>query len=163
MFQGRVYLLQDNEEESSIVALDAQTGKQVWRTPRAATGFPKSSWMTPFIWKNALRTEIVTTGHGFVISYDLNGRELWRVGGMSMPTPSPLLGGRPALRRHRRAGGCEPAVPRDQAGRERRHLAEAGYAQQRIHRLVESRAPRATRRPRSCTTAARTSCTIPGS
>ena len=46
--------------------------------------------MTPFIWKNALRTEIVTTGHGFVISYDLNGQELWRVGGMSMPTPSPL-------------------------------------------------------------------------
>lgn len=90
VFQGRVYLLQDNEEESAIVALDAATGKPVWRTPRAATGFPKSSWMTPFIWKNTLRTEIITTGHGFVISYDLNGRELWRIGGMSMPTPSPL-------------------------------------------------------------------------
>ena len=24
----------------------------------------KSSWMTPFVWKNAKRTEIVTTGHG---------------------------------------------------------------------------------------------------
>ena len=28
VFEGRVYLLQDNEEESSIVALDAKTGKQ---------------------------------------------------------------------------------------------------------------------------------------
>jgi outer membrane protein assembly factor BamB len=90
VFGGRVYLLQDNEEDSSLIALDAQTGKQIWRTTRPATGFPKSSWMTPFIWKNTLRTEIVTTGHGFVISYDLNGSELWRVGGMSMPTPSPL-------------------------------------------------------------------------
>jgi outer membrane protein assembly factor BamB len=90
VYQGRVYLLQDNEEESALVALDAATGKQVWRTVRPATGFPKSSWMTPFIWKNALRTEIITTGHSAVISYDLDGRELWRIGGMSMPTPSPL-------------------------------------------------------------------------
>jgi outer membrane protein assembly factor BamB len=51
---------------------------------------PKSSWMTPFIWKNAQRTEIVTTGHGLVISYGLDGKELWRIGGMSMPTASPL-------------------------------------------------------------------------
>jgi outer membrane protein assembly factor BamB len=90
---GRVYLLQDNETESSIVALDAKTGEQIWRSARPATGFPKSSWMTPFIWKNAVRTEIVTTGHGLVISYDVNGAELWRVGGMSMPTASPLASG----------------------------------------------------------------------
>jgi outer membrane protein assembly factor BamB len=90
VFDGRAYLLQDNEEESSILALDARTGKTIWRTPRPTTGFPKSSWMTPFIWKNALRTEIITTGHGLVISYGLDGHELWRVGGMSMPTPSPM-------------------------------------------------------------------------
>jgi outer membrane protein assembly factor BamB len=89
----RVYLLHDNEQDSSIVALDAATGREIWRTARPATGFPKSSWMTPFVWKNTQRTEIVTTGHGFVISYDLNGVELWRVGGMSMPTASPLASG----------------------------------------------------------------------
>ena len=90
---GRVYLLQDNEAESSLVALDARTGEEIWRTARPATGFPKSSWMTPFVWKHDNRTEIVTTGHGFVISYDLKGTELWRVGGMSMPTASPLASG----------------------------------------------------------------------
>jgi outer membrane protein assembly factor BamB len=90
---GRVYLLHDNEQESSVIALEARTGNEIWRTPRPETGFPKSSWMTPFVWKNALRTELVTTGHGLVISYDLNGAELWRVGGMSMPTASPLAAG----------------------------------------------------------------------
>jgi outer membrane protein assembly factor BamB len=91
---GRVYLLQDNEEQPSIAALDAKTGQEIWRTPRSGTGFPlKSSWMTPFVWKNTLRTEIVTTGHGAVISYDLQGRELWRATRMSMPTASPFASG----------------------------------------------------------------------
>jgi outer membrane protein assembly factor BamB len=91
--EGRVYLLQDNEAQSSIVALDARSGDEVWRTPRPAVGMPKSSWMTPFVWSHAQRTEIVTTGHGMVIAYALDGSELWRVTGMSMPTASPLAAG----------------------------------------------------------------------
>ncbi|MBA3884508.1 MAG: PQQ-binding-like beta-propeller repeat protein [Acidobacteria bacterium] len=87
---GRVYLLQDNEAEASFVALDAKTGDEIWRTPRPVGKGLKSSWMTPFVWVNALRTEIVTTGHGMALSYDLDGKELWRVTGMSMPTASPL-------------------------------------------------------------------------
>ena len=39
------------------------------------------------------RTEIVTTGHGFVMSYDLEGRELWRLGKTFMPLMSPLAVG----------------------------------------------------------------------
>jgi outer membrane protein assembly factor BamB len=88
--EGRVYLLHDSEQESHIIALDAKSGEEIWRTARPASGLPRSSWMTPFLWKNALRTEIVTTGHGLVISYDLDGKELWRIAGMSMPTASPL-------------------------------------------------------------------------
>jgi outer membrane protein assembly factor BamB len=87
---GRVYLLHDSEAESYLTALDAKTGEELWRTTRPDTGLPKSSWTTPFVWKNAMRTEIVTTGHGMVLSYDLEGKELWRVTGMSMPTASPL-------------------------------------------------------------------------
>ena len=88
--EGRVYLLHDSEKLSSITALDAKTGDEVWKTERPAVGQPKSSWMTPFVWKNAQRTEIVTTGKGLVISYGLDGQELWRIGGMSMPTASPM-------------------------------------------------------------------------
>lgn len=88
---GRVFLLQDNEEQPSIAALDATTGAELWRTPRAGSGFPvKSSWMTPFVWKNALRTEVVTTGQGSIVSYDLDGKELWRITRMTMPTASPF-------------------------------------------------------------------------
>lgn len=86
---GRVYVLHDNENASWLTALDAKTGAELWNVSRPQVGFPKSSWSTPFVWTHAQRTEIVTTGHGFVISYGLDGRELWRIGGMSMPTASP--------------------------------------------------------------------------
>ncbi len=88
--KGRVYLLHDSEAESYITALDAKTGTEMWRTARPNTGLPKSSWTTPFVWENEKRTEIVTTGHGMILAYDLDGRELWRVTGMSMPTASPI-------------------------------------------------------------------------
>jgi outer membrane protein assembly factor BamB len=87
---GRVYLLHDSEAASYIAALDAKTGDEIWRTARPATGLPRSSWTTPFVWKHAQRTEIVTVGHGFILSYGIDGKELWRVGGMSMPTASPM-------------------------------------------------------------------------
>lgn len=86
---GRVFLLHDNEKSSYITAHDAKTGAEVWTTPRATGGPLNSSWMTPFVWQHALRTEIVTTGHGLIISYGLDGKELWRAGGMSQSTPSP--------------------------------------------------------------------------
>jgi outer membrane protein assembly factor BamB len=85
-----VYLLHDSEAESYVTALDAKSGTEIWRTPRPNTGLPKSSWTTPFVWEHEGRTEIVTTGHAMVLAYDLDGRELWRVTGMSMPTASPL-------------------------------------------------------------------------
>lgn len=90
---GRVYLLHDNEDASFITALDAKTGEEIWRTPRPQEGLPKSSWTTPFVWTHAGRTEIVTTGHGMILAYDLDGREIWRVTGMSMPTASPMAAG----------------------------------------------------------------------
>ena len=86
---GRVLVLHDNEKSSYISALDAKTGAEVWTTPRPNAGPLNSSWMTPFVWKHALRTEIVTTGHGQIVSYGLDGKELWRVAGMSQSTPSP--------------------------------------------------------------------------
>jgi outer membrane protein assembly factor BamB len=88
--EGRMYLLHDSEADSYLTALDAKTGAEIWRSSRPRTGLPKSSWTTPFVWKNPLRTEIITTGHSMVLAYDLDGKELWRVTGMSMPTASPI-------------------------------------------------------------------------
>ena len=92
---GRVYVLQDSEKESFLAALDARTGADVWRVPRTekSTFNRTSSWSTPLVWENSKRTEIVTTGHGFIQSYGLDGQELWRVARVSMPLASPVAVG----------------------------------------------------------------------
>ena len=83
LHQDRLYVVNDNEEESYLMALDKQTGKQIWRVDRADE---KSNWATPYVWQNDVRTEIVTPGTGKVRSYDLDGNELWSLGGMSSIT-----------------------------------------------------------------------------
>jgi outer membrane protein assembly factor BamB len=89
--EGRVYVIHDNQEECFLAALDATSGREVWRTRRDfGDAFVRTSFATPFVWKNRRRTELVTVGPRVVISYDFDGRELWRFSGMSMvaaPTP----------------------------------------------------------------------------
>jgi outer membrane protein assembly factor BamB len=85
----------DNQKKQYIAAFDKRTGKQVWRTERDLGGkeppFQRSSWATPYIWRHAQRTEIVTIGPETVVSYDLSGKELWRMRGVSMtPVPTPF-------------------------------------------------------------------------
>ena len=89
-----VVIVNDNEEKQFIAAFHKDTGKQIWRTERSihVTGSDRQTgWSTPYVWKHAERTEIVTVGPGIAISYDLEGKELWRLGGMgAMPIPSPF-------------------------------------------------------------------------
>jgi outer membrane protein assembly factor BamB len=79
---GRLYYCFDNEEDSYLMALDAATGAEQWRTSRDE----KSNWATPYVWVNSQRTEIVTPGTGQVRSYDLDGQILWSLSGMSSIT-----------------------------------------------------------------------------
>ena len=88
-----IVILNDNEKQQYIAAFDKKTGKQVWRTNRElAKGQPaRTGWVTPFVWRHAQRTEIVAVGPGEVISYDLAGKEMWRMSGMSgTPVPTPF-------------------------------------------------------------------------
>jgi len=80
LHEGRLYIVNDNEEHAFIAAYDAKTGAEVWRTPRDGEG---SNWSTPFIWQNTSRTEIITTGTKGVKSYDLNGKLLWQLDGLT--------------------------------------------------------------------------------
>ena len=91
---GRVYVLRDSEGESFLAALDAKTGEPVWTAPRTDLAAKnKSGWVTPFMWATPERTEIITIGKGLVVSYGLDGKELWRLRGMTQATPSPAAGG----------------------------------------------------------------------
>ncbi len=89
----RIFVLNDNEEASFVAAFDKNTGERLWYTPREGLGSRRASsaWSTPFVWENELRTEVVTIGPGWVISYDLDGDELWRMSRFSMmPIQSPF-------------------------------------------------------------------------
>jgi outer membrane protein assembly factor BamB len=88
-------IVNDNEKQQFIAAFDKQTGRQVWRTNRDIGGksqpVQRSGWATPFVWRHALRTEIVALGPGEVVSYDLSGKELWRMSGIAgSPIPMPF-------------------------------------------------------------------------
>jgi outer membrane protein assembly factor BamB len=108
--ENLLVIVNDNEKQQYIAAFDKRTGKQVWRTNRDIGGKNqpprRSGWATPYVWRHALRTEIVAVGPGEVVSYDLSGKELWRMSGMSAtPIPMPFAydgllyidGGRGAL------------------------------------------------------------------
>ncbi|MBM3846876.1 MAG: serine/threonine protein kinase [Verrucomicrobia bacterium] len=84
--EGKLILLNDNEVQAELSALDTKTGKDLWRKSRDE----KSNWATPFLWRNDQRTELVVPGTGAVRSYDLDGQLLWSLRGMSsiaIPTP----------------------------------------------------------------------------
>jgi outer membrane protein assembly factor BamB len=82
LHQDRLYLVNDNDEQSYLLALDKRTGKELWRVARDE----KSNWSTPYVWENGQRTEIVTAGSGKVRAYDLEGKLLWWLKGMSSIT-----------------------------------------------------------------------------
>jgi outer membrane protein assembly factor BamB len=86
LFGDRVYLVDDNDEQSFLAAFDKRTGKEIWRVKR----MEGTNWSSPFVWQNEQRTEIVTSGSDRVRSYDTNGQLLWEFSGMStitIPTP----------------------------------------------------------------------------
>ncbi len=87
LYQDRVIVVQDNNTDSFIAAFNKRTGEEIWRVKREEA----ENWSTPYIWENELRTEIVTSGLRRVRSYDLNGKLLWELSGMTVNvTPTPF-------------------------------------------------------------------------
>jgi outer membrane protein assembly factor BamB len=86
LYKDRLFIVNDNEKRSFMVCLNAKTGEQIWEIERDE----KSNWATPFVWENEKRTELVVPGSNRVRSYDLDGKVLWELRGMSsitIPTP----------------------------------------------------------------------------
>ncbi len=85
-YKDRLYIINDNDQQSFLVALDTKTGEQVWRADRDE----KTNWVTPYLWEHDRRTELVTSGSRKVRSYDLAGKLLWELAGttsIAIPTP----------------------------------------------------------------------------
>ncbi|HVS62130.1 MAG TPA: PQQ-binding-like beta-propeller repeat protein [Thermoanaerobaculia bacterium] len=84
---GTLFIVNDNEQQSYLLALDAATGEERWRVERDEG----SNWATPFVWVNEQRAELITAGTDEVRSYSLDGELLWHFSGMSsIAIPQPF-------------------------------------------------------------------------
>lgn len=88
---NRVILNRDVLRESRILALDLETGKPVWETPRPDS---PTSYGTPVVWNRDGQTELVVGGTLSMKAYDpVSGSERWRVRGLpSFTCTTPVLG-----------------------------------------------------------------------
>jgi outer membrane protein assembly factor BamB len=72
----RLYIQCDNEEKSFLLCLNAKDGEEVWKKTRTE----RSSYATPMVWKNKVRTELVCLASSRIRSYDpANGDVLWEM------------------------------------------------------------------------------------
>jgi outer membrane protein assembly factor BamB len=88
IWNGLVILQVDTQADSFLLALDAATGKTVWKTDRDEP----PSWGTPTVIRTSTGDELVTNASNFIRGYDpKTGKELWRLGGSSKITaPTPI-------------------------------------------------------------------------
>lgn len=89
IWEGLVILQCDTQDDSFILALDAYTGKTVWKTERDEI----PSWGTPTVALTSKGPELVANASNFIRGYDpRTGRELWRLGRSSKITaPTPVF------------------------------------------------------------------------
>jgi len=82
-------LLFDHEGDSFLVALDKNTGRELWRTPRP----PGTSWAGPLIASVGGRKQVIVSATKLVAAYDLeNGKLIWHTTGLGRNTiPSPVV------------------------------------------------------------------------
>ena len=86
-------MVHDNDGKSFAAAIEARTGKQLWRVERdLPSKSMQSGWSTPFVWRHDARTELIVIGKSHAVSYaPETGKELWRIGGLTgQSTPTPV-------------------------------------------------------------------------
>ena len=80
----------DHEGESFIAALDKNTGKPRWRSPRDE----RTSWATPIVVEHDGKAQVITAATKMIRAYDLeSGKLLWQCGGLTRNViPTPVVG-----------------------------------------------------------------------
>jgi outer membrane protein assembly factor BamB len=89
IWNNLVILQCDTQADSFLLALDAATGKTVWKTDRDEL----PSWGTPTVAITKTGPVLVTNASNFIRGYDpQTGKELWRLGRSSKITaPTPIF------------------------------------------------------------------------
>jgi len=93
IYEGKVYVLQDNEPQNFIACYDLIDGKEVWRVNRKL--IPKISYSTPRIFKIKGRDLLIVNSFYYLAAYDpKNGKEVWNTKGEVQTTVgTPVLVG----------------------------------------------------------------------
>lgn len=89
LVDGAAVVQVDHWSQSYLLAVEAATGANRWKTDRDAA----VNWTSPLAVRAGERTQIVTAGTHQVVAYDADsGSELWRVGGLGQQCiPSPVV------------------------------------------------------------------------
>lgn len=86
LFEDKLFVQVDNQEQSFLVALNKVTGEEMWRVQRDES----SQYSSPFLWKNSLRNELIVGGMVYRAYDPATGKLLWEMDmnkGRSSATP----------------------------------------------------------------------------
>ena len=85
---GKVLMLCDQDQDAYLLAVDARTGKQLWKTARPDV---VHSFSTPVLYKD----QVIVPGSYYMAAYALaTGKEVWRVRGLTYQVKSvPVIDG----------------------------------------------------------------------
>jgi len=90
---GKVLMICDQDQDAFLLAVDRNSGRQVWKADRPEM---VHSFSTPIVYKGASgRTELIVPGSYQMTSYDVaTGELIWRAQGLTYQVKSvPVLGG----------------------------------------------------------------------
>jgi outer membrane protein assembly factor BamB len=78
LYKDKLIVQWDHYGEDFIVALEASTGKEIWRKKRDE----RISWTTPLVVEGAGRIQVITVAEEWIQSYDItNGDVIWKTEG----------------------------------------------------------------------------------
>jgi len=89
LWNGRVFLQVDTQEDDFLISIDAASGEILWKTARDEL----PTWGTPTVVRTGGEPELVTNGANFIRGNNpITGEELWRLGRSSKITaPTPIF------------------------------------------------------------------------
>ena len=90
IYENLVILQVDVSDQAYLLALDVETGEEVWRTERDE----HPSWPTPLVYEDSAGAQVVTAAVRYARGYAVEtGEERWRLGAHGdFPTPTPVAG-----------------------------------------------------------------------
>jgi outer membrane protein assembly factor BamB len=82
LYEDRLYLQLIHSGGARVVALEKETGKEVWSVARKSDGREECehSYASPCLWRNGKDAYLITHGNDYAIAHRLSdGSEIWRV------------------------------------------------------------------------------------